>query len=280
MTLRQLAVVGAVVFVCHVTAVAPRAEDAGKPPCNDDAILVFDASGSMAGTDMNSATPHIAKVRDAVAAVVPHVAPQRNLGLVTYGPGPYGRCQSIELNVPPQPNAGERIMGVIKALVPAGETPLTRSVEMAAEALKFRENPATVVLLTDGEETCGGDPCKLARALKREGRAITVHVVGYRTPVSLTLGAGLQSTRCLAEETGGLFLQAENKSDLIEALNKTLGCPMFSQTQQPGMLALNSRGPASIIEHDVGNGAGKAVDLGGVVDIAQQRNRDPRPAVP
>lgn len=244
-----------------------------KPQCNDDAILVFDASGSMAGTDMNSVTPHIAKVREAVAAVLARVTPERPLGLVTYGPGPYGRCQSIELNVPPAPNTAQRIMNVIDALVPAGETPLTQSVELAAEALKFREKPATVVLLTDGEETCGGDPCKLARTLKASGRATTVHVIGYRTPVSLTLGAGLQSTRCLADETGGLFIQAENKAELIDALNQTLTCPNLSNWQQRQQQRAHA--VASLEEEEIGNVARQPVDVGRIIDVAENGHADP-----
>ncbi len=56
------------------------ADDGEK--CRSDAVLVLDSSGSMAGTDMTSLTPHVAKVRDALAAVVPEVAPRRNLGLM------------------------------------------------------------------------------------------------------------------------------------------------------------------------------------------------------
>jgi Ca-activated chloride channel family protein len=84
-----------------LTTAGPLAAEDAKKNCRDDAILVFDASGSMAGTDMNTVSPHIAKVREALASVLPSISPIRNLGLVTYGPGPWGRCDNIELNVAP-----------------------------------------------------------------------------------------------------------------------------------------------------------------------------------
>lgn len=240
----------------------PQPVQASEPQerCNEDAILVFDASGSMAGTDMNTVSPHIEKVRAALRAVMPIISPVRKLGLVTYGPGPYGRCQNIELNVPPQPDAGEKILGAVGALVPAGETPLTRSVELAADVLDFRNKPATVVLLTDGEETCGGKPCELATRLKTEGKDIVVHVIGYRTPISATQGTGLLSTRCMADITGGSFLSAENTEQLTKALLQTLACPVSTRLQ-PG------RPPASFQKEGVGYSLAQCLDVGNVVDV-------------
>lgn len=200
-----------------------------KKNCRDDAILVFDASGSMAGTDMNSVTPHIKKVRDALADVLPSIAPLRNLGLATYGPGPWGRCNNIELAVAPQPNAAEPILDAVNAIVPGGETPLSRSVELAAEALTYRDKPATIVLFTDGEENCGGDPCATARRLRENGKDLTVHVVGLRTPVSVTLGMGMLETRCFADETGGTVTTVETREEIIRAFHETLGCPYVTQ---------------------------------------------------
>ena len=197
--------------------------------CRDDAMLVLDSSGSMAGTDMNSLTPHVAKVRSALAAVVPDVAPRRNLGLMVYGPGQEAKCENIDLRLPPAPNSAETILAEVNRVVPFGETPLTAAVRDAAEVLDFRTKPAVVVLLTDGEETCGGDPCRLARQLKAEARDLTIHVVGFKVKNSATWLVPEKRSACMAEETGGLSLTAETRDELVEALQKTLGCPLFSK---------------------------------------------------
>jgi Ca-activated chloride channel family protein len=207
-------------------AVSARAADDVR--CLDDAMLVFDASGSMAGTDMNSVRPHIAKVREALAAVLPSVAPRRHLGLMVYGPGVHPKCSNIELRLKPGPNSAETIMGEVNGVVPAGQTPLTAAVRGAAEELHFRDKPSVVVLLTDGEETCGGDPCRLARQLRAEAYALTIHVVAFKVAGSTWLAPGTGSA-CMAEETGGFAVTAHNKDELIAALQKTLTCPLFSQ---------------------------------------------------
>jgi Ca-activated chloride channel family protein len=195
-------------------------------------MLVFDASGSMAGTDLNTPPmPRIARVKQALAKVLPHAAAARNIGLIDYGPGPANQCNNIELLLRPTPNAAQPIMAAIDKLIPAGRTPLTSAVEEAARVLRFPEKPGVVVLLTDGEETCGGDPCKMAQGLRAQGENLTVHVIGYRMRDTAT-PAGYMQSRCLAESTGGLYISVETTDQLVEALNKMLGCPAVSVMHQ------------------------------------------------
>jgi Ca-activated chloride channel family protein len=213
----------------QLSAVAAWAEPQVPANCRDDAMIVFDASGSMAGTDLNTPLgPRIAKVKTALAKVLPSVAATRRLGLIDYGPGPYNRCDNIELQLEPTANAASRILEVVDKLVPAGRTPLTSAVREAVKVLGFPAKPSVVVLLTDGEETCGGDPCGLARLLRSKGGNLTVHVIGYRARDS-SVGLGMLQSRCLADETGGLYIAVDTTEQLIEALQKTLGCPIVSR---------------------------------------------------
>ncbi|MGH7490156.1 MAG: vWA domain-containing protein, partial [bacterium] len=108
-------------------AVTARAGDQGDHnPCTQDAMIVFDASGSMAGNvDQGIATiiPRIDEVRGALASVLPTVTRARRVGLITYGPGPYQQC-NVQLNLKPTENAAGIIMQEVNALNPAGKTPL------------------------------------------------------------------------------------------------------------------------------------------------------------
>ena len=113
---------------------SPLRADPERTPCTKDAMLVFDGSGSMAGTDMNSATPHLAKVRQALARVLPSVAPMRDLGLMVYGPGPYNKCDNIELRLKPAAHSAEEIMAEVDSVAPAGQTPLTTSAQGSRRA--------------------------------------------------------------------------------------------------------------------------------------------------
>ena len=214
-------------------AASAAAQDADKPipPCTEDAMIVFDASGSMAGNTVQGLFSDITRIdeaRKALAQVLPNATKFRRVGLITYGPGPYLQC-NVTLNFRPMPNAAARIMSEVNPIVPAGKTPIVEAVKQAAAVLDFRSKPAVIVLLTDGEETCGGAPCELGKALRATSHKLTVHVIGYQLRAFSWTGAqSWLEVKCLAEETGGIYVNAKNRQDLIEAFEKTLGCPMMS----------------------------------------------------
>lgn len=232
--IRLAATALAAMLACNPAAGA--AEDKESKPCTEDAMIVFDASGSMAG-NMNqgiaTTIPRIGEVRSALATVLPAVTRLRRVGLITYGPGPYQQC-NVELKLRPTPNAADIIMRDVNALTPAGKTPLTAAVEQAAEVLDYRAKPGLIVVVTDGEETCGGSPCDLGKQLHAEAMQLTVHIIGFRMKdFSWTGEQSILDAKCLADENGGLYISAESRQDLVEALEKTLGCPMLSQRVVP-----------------------------------------------
>ena len=199
-------------------------------------MIVFDASGSMAGSlaeGMAAKIRRIDEVRKALAKALPHVTHFRRIGLITYGPGAYQQC-NVDLNLRPIPNAAKPIIQMVSTLNPAGKTPLTEAVEQAAEVLDFRATPGVVVVLTDGEETCGGAPCDLGKRLRAEGAHLTVHVIGFRMTAFWTGVQSALDVECLAKETGGLYVTANSQEELVHAFEKTLGCPMMSRL--PGSL--------------------------------------------
>lgn len=208
------------------------AENDPKGPCTDDAMIVFDASGSMSGNQtlgIPNTKPRIDEVRWALSQVLPSATRFRRVGLVSYGPGPYNQC-NVSLDMKPTANAAKKIMRTVNRLVPAGKTPLTSGVEQAAEALDFRSKPGVIVVVTDGEETCGRSPCDLARKLHQEADHLTIHVIAFRySGFSWTGGNSVMDLMCIADETNGLYIKADNESELADALEKTLDCPMISQ---------------------------------------------------
>lgn len=215
---------------------ADAAEDKERSPCTEDAMLVFDASGSMAGNlsqGIATIKPRIEEVRAALAKVLPSITRFRRVGLITYGPGPYQQC-NVQLAFKPTLDAAGLIMQEVNALNPAGKTPLTAAVEQAAEVLEYQTKPGLIVVLTDGEETCEGSPCGLGKQLRASAVQLTVHVIGFRMKnFSWTGEQSILDAKCLAEQNGGLYITADAEQDLIDALEKTLGCPMLSQRALP-----------------------------------------------
>ncbi len=137
-----------------MSAATAQATDS-RAPCTEDVMVVFDASGSMAGNLVQgifSDRTRIGEVREALAAVLPKAAKLRNIGLITYGPGPYAQC-NVQLNFSPLPDASHRILNAVEAIVPAGKTPIVKAVQQAIDVLDYKNKPGVVVLLTDGEET-------------------------------------------------------------------------------------------------------------------------------
>lgn len=206
-------------------------DDVKRDACPEDAMLVFDGSGSMSGNEqfgIGSVVTRIDKVREALSKVMPDISPLRDIGLVTIGPGEFNKCDDARLAFPPEPDAGEHIMAEVNAISPSGRTPLAIAVEQAADALDYRSRPGIIVVLTDGDDTCGGAPCTLVKRLKADAAKLTIHVIGYR--VRDWIGEkGYFESRCLADETGGLYITAETTDDLVAAFRKTLGCPFLSE---------------------------------------------------
>ncbi len=190
-------------------------------------MLVLDASGSMAATDFPDGAPsRLDRVRQALFKVLPAAARSRRLGLIVYGPGKnFDTCRNVDLKLAPTANAGDLIIKEVEGLRPQGRTALTTSVRQAAELLRQNRHPAVIVALTDGQDTCGGDACRLADELKRLDPNVTVHVIGYRlTPMTARVPTPFVE-RCLADATGGIFATAETTEQLTDALSETLGCP-------------------------------------------------------
>ena len=192
-------------------SVPTMAADA-DPSSAERAILVLDASGSMWG--QIGGTPKIAIAQDVIRGLLDDWSPKVELGLTAYGHREKGNCADIETLAQVGPVDAEGIMSAIEALNPKGKTLLTAAVQQAAEALKYTEDKATVILVSDGEETCDLDPCEIGRALESTGVDFTAHIISFDVPEEKTAGL-----RCLASETGGLFLEASNADELKDAMS-------------------------------------------------------------
>ncbi len=177
-------------------------------------ILVLDASGSMWG--QIDGVNKIVIAREVIAGLLADFPADQNLGLTVYGHRTRGECTDIETIIAPGLDNRDAIAAAVNAINPRGMTPMTDSVIAAAEALRFTEQKATVILVSDGIETCNPDPCAAARVLEEAGVDFTAHVVGF----DVTEAEALRQMQCLADETGGLFLTASNADELTSALEQ------------------------------------------------------------
>lgn len=204
-------------------------------------MLVFDASASMTAQAFNaSSTQRIHEARAAVADVLPRVEDTRRIGLIVYGPGSPDTCAGIDQRFPPLARAATRVTAEIAGTSPGGLTPLTAATEQAAQALDYRLRPGVIVVVTDGNESCGGAPCVLADRLAAEAHDLTVHVLGFKVVWDTFASHGERQApyygaevlaRCLADRTGGTYASTQTVDELVAALNRTLGCPVVGRLE-------------------------------------------------
>jgi Ca-activated chloride channel family protein len=205
-------------------------------------IIVLDASGSMWG-QINGRTK-IEIARETLGTVLQSVPADRELGMIAYGHRAKGKCDDIELLIPAAAGTAAAIANAANSLKPKGKTPLSASVKQAAVALRYTEDKATVILITDGLETCNADPCALGNELEASGVDFTAHVVGF----GLSEEEGRQVS-CLAENTGGKYIQAENASDLGDALTETVVALSKPEPKpEPAALDINLKAVATLSE--------------------------------
>jgi Ca-activated chloride channel homolog len=196
-------------FVFCLVHESTLAEDQSRDPGR--AILVLDASGSMWGKVKGKTKVEIA--RESIARLMKAWDPDIELGLIAYGHRRKGDCGDIELVLPVARHRPKDVVKAVNRLNARGKTPLSAAVKKAAETLGYSKERATVILISDGMETCGMDPCAVAEELERDGVAFTAHVIGFDLKKE-----ELADLQCLAEGTGGMFIEAVDAVSLTEAL--------------------------------------------------------------
>lgn len=177
-----------------------------------DTILVIDGSGSMKEYLDGSVKMQIAK--SVINGVLRRFPPEQSLGLIVYGQSALGNCGDIDTLVDPDIGTAYEISNQIQQVEPLGETPMAAAVVAAAEALQYQTEPARVILVTDGAETCSADPCKAIRRLHELAVDLKAHVVGF----DVTDDAALTQMACIADATGGEFVTAASADELATAL--------------------------------------------------------------
>jgi len=180
-------------------------------------LLVLDSSGSMAGDDGTGRTK-IEAARDALERYVTATPASFAVGLTVFGhhgdntdAGRPESCAGIDTFAPLGQLNADNVTPILAQLQPTGWTPIAGALDRAGQEFAGREGQANrVILITDGLETCDGDPVAAARRLAESGVAIRVDVVGFDI-ANTTEEAAL---RQIAEASGGTYTTADTGDQL------------------------------------------------------------------
>lgn len=99
------------------------------------------------------------------------------IGLRIYSGLTPNKCDDIRMVVPFSVTKIDKMETAVDALSPLGMTPLHKSLEVAFDDLKTFAGPKRVVVVTDGEDTCGGDPCKTVEEWKKQNLDLKFYVI-------------------------------------------------------------------------------------------------------
>lgn len=186
-----------------------------RPPGALDLGFILDASGSM--LERIDGRPKSTIAKEVLNEFLASVDSSVHVGLWIYGHRHGDRtsqCQQIELLQPIGPVDPEALRARIEEVTPFGWTPLAAALQVAAR--DFRRLPGVaevLVLISDGEETCGGDPVKVAEEVKRANPNLTIHTVG----LAVTEETRHQLER-IASAGGGSYYDARDARALAAAL--------------------------------------------------------------
>lgn len=191
-------------------------------------LFVFDASQSMYGRWQSDQKINIA--RDILSKLLDSLKTMENLevALRVYGHQhnyPPQVCTDTRLEVPFAKDNYGRIKNRLSSIVPKGTSPIAHSLELTAKDFPPCDNCRNiVVLITDGIEECGGDPCEVSSKLQKEGVIMKPFIVG--------IGRSFEEAfNCVGE-----YFDAANESQFEQALEIVISRVMNPTTSQVNLL--------------------------------------------
>ena len=203
--------------------------------------LILDASGSMNGR-LAAGTPKIDAARTALGQLVASLPPETVIALRVYGAGsPRAKhdCADTQLVVPfgAAGTIKAQVVAAAAALKAQGYTPITKVLGIAAADFPAGGGERVIVLVSDGIETCAGDPCATAQALARAEVKTLIHTIGFGADET-----ALAQLRCIAAVTGGRSWGAADAAQLAAALAEAVAAKGEPVAEKPGTGTLGVRG--------------------------------------
>jgi len=208
--------------------------------------LILDASGSM-NAALASGGTRLEAAKTAVAAFIGKLDPNVRIGYRVYGhqsPTRERNCKDTELMVGFNTVSANRdaILGKTRGIRAQGYTPITYVITLAANDVAREPGEHVVVLVSDGKETCEGDPCAAAKALAAADAKLVIHTIGFNVDAAARF-----QLQCVASVARGSYVDASGAADLGSKLGELAAKPPETKTeitvQQPRPGKLQVRNP-------------------------------------
>lgn len=218
-----VAMLSAALVISAPPAIATTPEEAPRGTSTDGVapvIVLLDVSDSMNEGD-GAGTVKLRGAKAAVRDIVGQLESSTVFGLWVF---PASSCDGgAYVTEPAALNADRsKVLGSIDAMSADGDTPTGVALRALADDLTTRGyTGATIVLVSDGESTCGPPPCDVAKEIVDEGFNVTIPTVAFRTST-----AGAAEMSCIAEATGAKTFTAGDSAELAAQLNQLVNAQL------------------------------------------------------
>ena len=207
------------VFLAMVVGIAVFATATELEPTNIEIIL--DVSNSMSETVPGGVKIQVAQ--KAIEQLLEILPASYNVGLRVYGhrfayTDTERSCKDTELLSPLKPLTQQNRTAIKQRLTlmqPKGMTPIAYTLEQAVNDFFGLTGKNIIILVSDGEETCNGDPLATADYISSLGIGLKVYVIGFDVSSKKQLEG-------IAQRTGGRYYNAQNAIELGQALKQAV----------------------------------------------------------
>lgn len=176
-------------------------------------MILLDTSDSMSsGIEM---------AKDTAKSLLPEISQHTELGLRTFG----GHCGSNLHSKPKYRNTAKIIEG-LDAATPYGRTPIKKTLEETVNNDFFHSQlKKKIILITDGSDTCGGNPCEYIKKLSKVRKDIIIDVI---------LIGNNDRLKCLSDATNGTFYSVTSKESFTNAFKEIIKSKQnYTENKQP-----------------------------------------------
>ncbi|MFJ1546352.1 VWA domain-containing protein [Streptomyces sp. NPDC088246] len=218
MIIRKRLTVGVGILLATLTAglgsALPAAADETPTKASPKVELVLDVSGSMRTRDIDGQS-RMAAAKQAFNEVLDAVPEQVELGIRTLGANYPGNdrkvgCKDTKQLYPVGPLDRTEAKTAVATLAPTGWTPIGPALLGAADDLEGGDATRRIVLISDGEDTCGPlDPCEVARDIAARGIHLVIDTLGLVPNAKIR-----EQLTCIAEATGGTYTAVQHADEL------------------------------------------------------------------
>jgi Ca-activated chloride channel family protein len=210
---------------CRVNISAGSCEEgSGTSDKINNTVLILDVSGSMAAQVDGKSRLEIAK--NVLGDYVNSLDKESNISIILYGhegnnstAQKQTSCQGIEVAFPLGKADFSQIKGKINQLKPTGWTPIEASLDKAVKILKDYQGENynnSILLISDGKETCNGDPIAKAKTLSQDKNLnLAINVIGFDVT-----GDDQQQLSDIAENGKGQYFDVKLEQELKAAMQK------------------------------------------------------------